>query len=97
MSDPNPNGNPSPLGFTIDGTAQQLSGQSPSGFTLLNSSTGGQTIWYGKQGVVAASTGANAGFPLVAGAAIDRARFQNLRQVYVIASGAGALLSAEPL
>lgn len=79
--------------FTVDSSEAALSGTSNTGFTLVNTSTGGQSIRLGDVGV--AMTGP--GLTLDPGDSIDRERWQDLSIVHAVASADGATLEACPL
>lgn len=83
------------LAFDVGTSRSALAGTSPTGFTILNDSAAGQTIWLG--GAAVTTSGAVRGFPLKAGAALDRAKWQNLNFVHAISNGSGASLIAVPL
>lgn len=72
---------------SVGTSAAALSGSYPSGVTILNVSTGGQTVYLGPAGVTTSS-----GFPLEPGASVARGRWQDLSVVFAVASGAGAEL-----
>lgn len=82
-------------GIDVGATEAALSGTSPTGFTLLNASTAGQTICLSDAGVT--TSGASRGFPLAPGAAIDRPSWQDLSLIHAIATAAGADLRVMPL